>query len=135
MQAFPKALRPAPSAVATVFPQVLDDQIGILPSLSRASGKLPAAGSVVTVVEIVIVGVITRKMKRSNRGPALSTMLLQNPPHLPLAGFDAFAEGELDAGAVQILSLVVDLEIDVAGEVVGEEAQSELEGDETDGVV
>ena len=108
--------------MATVFPQVLDDQIGILPSLSRASGKLPAAGSVVTVVEIVIVGVITRKMKRSNRGPALSTMLLQNPPHLALAGFDAFAEGELDAGTIEILSFVVHLEIDVAGEVVGEEA-------------
>ena len=29
-----------------------------------------------------------------------STMLLQNPPHLALAGLDAFAEGELDAGAV-----------------------------------
>jgi hypothetical protein len=41
--------------VATVFPQVLEDQIGILPSLSRASGEIPAAGSVITIGDIVTV--------------------------------------------------------------------------------
>jgi hypothetical protein len=77
LQAFPKALRPAQSAVATVFPQVLADQeassrFSTVASVchhhmqsrtsfararasSRASGEIPAAGSVVTIGDIVTV--------------------------------------------------------------------------------
>jgi hypothetical protein len=42
----------------------------------------------------------TEDETEQSRPPDLSTMLFQNPPHLALAGLDAFAEGELDAGAV-----------------------------------
>ena len=41
LQAFPKALRPAQSAVATVFPQVLADQAGIFQVLHGGIGVPP----------------------------------------------------------------------------------------------
>ena len=48
---------------------------------------------------------------------------------------DGLAELDLDAGAFEVLAGVVDFEVVVAGEVVGEETDGQFEGDESDGVV
>ena len=51
----------------------------------------------------------------------------QNAADRAFAGFDRLAETELHARAVEVLAWLAHLEVDVAREVVLEEAQAELE--------
>ena len=48
-------------------------------------------------------------------------------------GFDTLGQLELHQGPGQIVFRAPGLEVDVAGQIVGEKAQAQFEGDEADG--
>ena len=61
--------------------------------------------------------------------------LVNQSADLGLLGLDALGETELHHGTLEIVTWATDLEIDVAFKIIGEEPQSQLEWQQSDGVV
>ena len=49
-------------------------------------------------------------------------------------GFDAFGELKLHGGSAEVVALVLGMKVDVTLKVIGQKAQTQLEGDQTNAV-
>jgi hypothetical protein len=73
---------------------------------------------------------ITRQCSCRSSGRLLLAQRIYKLFHAVLLTFDRLQQFELRATAIEVVPFTMDFEVSVAGEMVGEEANADFEGDE-----